>query len=352
MASHKTVTTHRASKKTITATRTAVTLATATVGSIALVPGLAHADPNANLNDVQNKVKDLHEKAEQASEAYDKAAGDLSTLQHKVDQIQARITAEQTQLGNAQSALGSLAAAQYRSGGVDNSLQLMLAASPDSYLQQATAMNEVADKSANSMKSAQEIKRQLDQDKGEASADLAQLQKTRDLMAQNMADVNAKEKQAQDLLNTLTKAQRTQYDTQQKQQTQQNTSTKQVAPTGLPPAPNARAQIAVNFAKAQIGKPYVYGAAGPRSFDCSGLTMAAWAAAGVSMSHGSSDQAYEFPAVSEKDIQPGDLVIYYGSMHHVGIYVGANQVIHAPYSGTVVQYAPLHSMPVVRIVRP
>jgi cell wall-associated NlpC family hydrolase len=352
VASHKTVTTHRASKKTITATRTAVTLATATVGSIALVPGLAHADPTANLNDVQNKVKDLHEQAEQASEAYDKAAGDLATLQHKVDQIQARITAEQTQLGNAQSALGSLAAAQYRSGGVDNSLQLMLAASPDSYLQQATAMNEVADKSAGSMKSAQEIKRQLDQDKSEASTDLAQLQKTRDLMAHNMADVNAREKQAQDLLNTLSKAQRTQYDTQQKQQTQQNTSTKQVAPTGLPPAPNARAQIAVNFAKAQIGKPYVYGAAGPRSFDCSGLTMAAWAAAGVSMSHGSSDQAYEFPAVSEKDIQPGDLIIYYGSMHHVGIYVGAGQVIHAPYSGTVVQYAPLHSMPVVRIVRP
>jgi len=346
------VTTHRASKKTITATRTAVTLATATVGSIALVPGLAHADPTANLNDVQNKVKDLHEQAEQASEAYDKAAGDLATLQHKVDQIQARITAEQTQLGNAQSALGSLAAAQYRSGGVDNSLQLMLAASPDSYLQQATAMNEVADKSAGSMKSAQEIKRQLDQDKSEASTDLAQLQKTRDLMAHNMADVNAREKQAQDLLNTLSKAQRTQYDNQQKQQTQQNTSTKQVAPTGLPPAPNARAQIAVNFAKAQIGKPYVYGAAGPRSFDCSGLTMAAWAAAGVSMSHGSSDQAYEFPAVSEKDIQPGDLIIYYGSMHHVGIYVGAGQVIHAPYSGTVVQYAPLHSMPVVRIVRP
>ncbi|MFD0637785.1 coiled-coil domain-containing protein [Catenulispora yoronensis] len=259
MASHKTVTTHRASKKTITATRTAVTLASATVGSIALVPGFAHADPTANLNDVQNKVKDLHEQAEAASEAYDKASGDLATLQHKVDQIQARITAEQTQLTTAQSALGSLAAAQYRAGGVDSSLQLMLSVSPDTFLQQATAMSEVTDKSSDSMKSAQEIKRQLDQDKAEASTDLAQLQKTRDLMAQNMADVNAKEKQAQDLLNTLTKAQRQQYDTQQKQQT-----TQQVKPpaVNLPPAPNARAQIAVNFAKAQIGKPYVYGAAG------------------------------------------------------------------------------------------
>ena len=349
MASHKTVTTHRASKKTITATRTAVTLATATVGSIALVPGLAHADPGANLNDVQNKVKDLHEQAETASEAYDKAAGDLATLQHKVDQIQARITAEQAQLGNAQSALGSLAAAQYRAGGVDSSLQLMLASAPDSFLQQATTMSEMSNRSADSMKSAQEIKRQLDQDKAEASSDLAQLQKTRDLMAKNMADVNAKEKAAQDLLNTLTKSQRQQYDTQQKQEAKQQTKAPSVA---LPPAPNARAQIAVNYAIAQLGKPYVYGAAGPRSFDCSGLTMAAWAAAGVSMSHGSADQAYEFPAVSEKDLQPGDLLIWYGSMHHVGIYVGGGMAIHAPYSGTVVQYTPIHAMPLVRIVRP
>jgi len=348
VASHKTVTTHRASKKTITGPRTAVTLATATVGSIALVPGLAHADPSANLNDVKNQVSNLHEQAEQASEAYDQAAGNLAALQHKVDQIQARITAEQTQLSDAQSSLGSLAAAQYRSGGIDSSLQLMLAAAPDSFLQQATANAEVSSHSAGSMKTAQEITRQLGQDKSEASQDLQQLQKTRDQMAKNKADIDAKEKQAQALLDQLTPTQRTQYVQQQNQQTQQN----ETPPPGLPPAPNARAATAVAFAEAQVGKPYVYGAAGPRGFDCSGLTMAAWAAAGVSMSHSSSAQAYEFPAVSEKDIAVGDLVIYYGSMHHVGIYVGGGKVIHAPYTGTVVQYAPINSMPVERVVRP
>ena len=215
MASHKTVTTHRASKKTITAPRTAVTLATATVGSIALVPGLAHADPSANLNDVKNQVNNLHQQAEQASEAYDQAATNLAALQNKVNQIQARITAEQTQLTNAQSSLGSLAAAQYRAGGVDSSLELMLSAAPDSFLQQATAMAEVSSHSAASMKTAQEIKRQLDQDKTEASADLQQLQKTRDQMAQNKTDIDAKEKQAQALLDSLTPTQRTQYTQQQ-----------------------------------------------------------------------------------------------------------------------------------------
>lgn len=348
MASHKTVTTHRASKKTITAPRTAVTLATATVGSIALVPGLAHADPTPNLNDVKGQVNNLHQQAEQASEAYDQAATNLATLQNKVNQIQARITAEQTQLTSAQSSLGSLAAAQYRAGGVDSSLQLMLSAAPDAFLQQATANAEMSSHSASSMQTAQEIKRQLDQDKSLATADLQQLQKTRDDMAQKKSDIDSKEKQAQALLNSLTPTQRTQYTQQQSQQNVQNVKT----PANLPPAPNARAAIAVAFAKAQLGKPYVYGADGPRSFDCSGLTMAAWGAAGVSMSHSSSAQAYEFPQVSESNIAVGDLVIYYGSLHHVGIYVGGGEIIHAAMPGTVIQYAPLHSMPVAMIVRP
>lgn len=348
MASHKTVTTHRASKKTITAPRTAVTLATATVGSIALVPGLAHADPTANLNDVKNQVNTLHQQAEQASEAYDQAAGNLAALQNKVNQIQARITAEQTQLTTAQSSLGSLAAAQYRAGGVDSSLELMLSVSPDAFLQQATAMNEVSSQTAGTMKSAQEIKRQLDQDKAEASADLQQVQKTRDQMAQTKTDIDAKEKQAQALLDSLSPTQRTQYTQQQSQQNQKA----QTPPTGLPPATNARAALAVAFAEAQVGKPYVYGASGPRSFDCSGLTRAAWATAGVSMSHSSSAQAYEFPQVSLADAQPGDLFIYYGSLHHVGIYVGHGQIVHAPYPGTTVQYAPASSMPIAMIVRP
>lgn len=349
MASEKTVPTHRASKKTITAPRTAVTLATATVGSIALVPGLAHADPSANLNDVKNQVNNLHQQAEQASEAYDQAATNLAALQSKVNQIQARITAEQSQLTSAQSALGSLAAAQYRAGGVDDSLQLMLSAAPDSFLQQATAMTEASSHSAASMQTAEEIKRQLDQDKAQASADLQQVQKTRDEMAQNKAAIDAKEKQAQALLNSLTPSQQTQYSQQENQQNQQA----QKAPAGLPPAPNARAGIAVAFAEDQVGKPYVYGAAGPRSFDCSGLTMAAWAAAGVSMAHSSSAQAYEFPQVpSLSAAMPGDLIIYYGSLHHVGIYVGHGTVIHAPYPGTTVQYAPASSMPIAMIVRP
>lgn len=344
MASHKTVTTHRASKKSITATRTAVTLATATVGSIALVPNLAQADPNQSLTDVQKKVNDLQNQAEVATEAYNQANAQLADLQHKVDQIQSRITLEQQALGQAQTSLGSLAAAQYKSGGVDSTLQLMLASAPDSFLQQATALNEVTSQSAQSLKSAEEIERQLQQDKSTAAKDLAELQKTRDYMAAQQAQIKAKQKAAQDLLNSLTPTQRVQYN--------HLSASNIAAPTNLPPATNPRAAAAVAFAKAQLGKPYVYGAAGPNAFDCSGLTMMAWAQAGVSMAHSSSEQYYDFPHVTAAQLQPGDLIIYYSTLHHVAIYVGNGIMIHAPHTGATVEYGTVNEMPVAGYVRP
>jgi cell wall-associated NlpC family hydrolase len=95
----------------------------------------------------------------------------------------------------------------------------------------------------------------------------------------------------------------------------------------------------VSFAKAQLGKPYVFGAAGPNSFDCSGLTLAAWARAGVSMSHSAHLQYSAFPHVSRGNAQPGDLMFFYGDRHHVGIFIGGNQMIHAPTQGEPVQVA-------------
>lgn len=348
MASHKTVTTHRASKKTITASRTAVTLATATVGSIALVPGLAHADPKQTVTDVQNKIKDLQEQEEVIAEQYNASQTQLADLQHKVDQIQGRIATEQTALGDAQSSLGNLAAAQYRAGGMDSTLQLMLQNAPDTYLQQASALSEITNRTADSVKSAQEARRQLDQDRATATAEMAQMQKTNQLIAQQKADIESKQKAAKALLDSLTPSERVTYNNAQRA----SNSAGSHAPTGLPPAPNPRAQIAVNFAMAQLGKPYVYGAAGPRAFDCSGLTMAAWAAAGVSMSHSSSDQYYDFPHVSESQLQPGDLIIWYSTLHHVGIYIGNGKMIHAPHTGAVVEVGNVHDMPVAGFVRP
>jgi len=111
-------------------------------------------------------------------------------------------------------------------------------------------------------------------------------------------------------------------------------------PPGTPPPTSSRAATAIAFARAQLGKPYVFAAAGPDAFDCSGLTMAAWAAAGVRMPHYSGSQANMFPKVSWEQLQPGDIVVFYDDLHHVGLYIGGGMMIHAPQTGDVVKIAP------------
>ncbi|SFK55048.1 C40 family peptidase [Geodermatophilus ruber] len=106
---------------------------------------------------------------------------------------------------------------------------------------------------------------------------------------------------------------------------------------GSPAAPDQAAQTAVDTAMNQRGKPYEYGAAGPDSYDCSGLTQYAWGAAGVELPHSSKQQSQTGTPVARADLQPGDLVFFYDPVSHAGVYVGNNQVVHAPTEGDVVK---------------
>ncbi|MFZ4515516.1 MAG: NlpC/P60 family protein [Acidimicrobiia bacterium] len=116
--------------------------------------------------------------------------------------------------------------------------------------------------------------------------------------------------------------------------------------------PSAAARTAIAFAQAQIGKPYVYAAAGPNSYDCSGLTMRAYQSAGIDMPHYSGAQYARFTKVPLDELLPGDLLFWGpGGSRHVGLYVGSGLMIHAPYTGTVVKVAPVHGSP-VGAVRP
>jgi cell wall-associated NlpC family hydrolase len=117
-----------------------------------------------------------------------------------------------------------------------------------------------------------------------------------------------------------------------------STYTISLPPGGPPPAPNANAQAAIDAAYSVIGVPYQFAGSSPESgFDCSGLTMWAWAHAGVSLPHSSEMQYAVLPHVAQSDLQPGDLVFFYSPIHHVGLYVGGGRMIDAPYTGTVVQ---------------
>jgi cell wall-associated NlpC family hydrolase len=120
-----------------------------------------------------------------------------------------------------------------------------------------------------------------------------------------------------------------------------------LAPSGAgstPPNVSGKAGVAVNFAYAQLGKAYEFAAAGPNSYDCSGLTMAAWKAAGATLTHNAAEQWNEVVHIARSALAPGDLVFYDG-LGHVAIYVGNNQVIHAPTQGDVVRIASVDMSP-------
>jgi peptidoglycan DL-endopeptidase CwlO len=127
-------------------------------------------------------------------------------------------------------------------------------------------------------------------------------------------------------------------------------STVRVSTAAVPAS--GRAAVAVHFAMAQVGKPYVYGAAGPSAYDCSGLTMAAWGSAGVGLPHSAAAQYGYGTHISPSQLQPGDLVFYYSPISHVGMYIGNGMIVNAENPSAGIRVAPLYSMPFVGAVRP
>ena len=123
------------------------------------------------------------------------------------------------------------------------------------------------------------------------------------------------------------------------------------APTGAP-APNGGAQAAVDAALSQVGDPFVWGAEGPDSYDCSGLTLWAWAHAGVSLPHNSGMQYAATPRVAFSDMQPGDLMFFGSPIHHVSMFIGNGQMVEAPYTGSQVRVVPVRTSDFVGAGRP
>ncbi len=120
----------------------------------------------------------------------------------------------------------------------------------------------------------------------------------------------------------------------------------------VPPYRPGPSGVAIRYAYAQLGKPYAWGASGPDDFDCSGLTMASWRAAGVSLPHSAALQWAQLAHVSRSQLEPGDLIFYYRDIHHVAIYIGDDKMIHAPTYGEAVEIAPIDNAPIYGYGRP
>ncbi|MFG3245782.1 NlpC/P60 family protein [Streptomyces sp. NPDC048187] len=320
--------------------RTRVTvLTTAAAAAVALSSQAANAAPSEkpSKDEVKAKVDKLYEEAEQATEKYNGAKEKQEKLQKEISTIQDNVARGQEELNELRDGLGSMASAQYRSGGIDPSLQLFLSADPDNYLDKASTLDQLSGQQVEALKKIQVKQRDLAQQRSEASEKLKDLSATRTELGKKKKQVQGKLSAAQKLLNTLTAQERSAL--QEEEQRSNRASERQVLTGGKSTPASGRAGAAFAAAQSKIGTPYVYGATGPSSFDCSGLTSWAYAQAGVGIPRTSQAQAnYGTRISSMSQLQVGDLVFFFSDLHHVGLYAGNGQVLHAPRTGTNVRY--------------
>ncbi|MEU6774470.1 NlpC/P60 family protein [Streptomyces sp. NPDC046759] len=320
-------------------------LTTAAAAAVVLSANAANAAPSQKLtkDQVKAKVDDLYQQAEQASEKFDGAKEKQQKLQKEISTIQDNVARGQQDLNKLRDGLGSLATAQYRSGGIDPSVQLFLSSNPDDFLDKASTLDQLSAQQVDALKKIQDKQRELAQERAEAAEKLKDLSSTRTQLEQKKQEVQAKLADAQKLLNTLTAKEKQELAAQQ---ARADRSSSQRVNLGDAPPASGRAAAAFAAAQSVLGSPYVYGASGPSSFDCSGLTSWAYAQAGVSIPRTSESQATIGTRISSiNDLKVGDLVFFYGDIHHVGLYAGNGQVLHAPHTGAVVRYEAISDMP-------
>ncbi|MEU6284746.1 NlpC/P60 family protein [Streptomyces sp. NPDC047028] len=326
--------------------RTRVTvLTTAAAAAVALSANAANAAPSEkpSKSEVKAKVDKLYEQAEQATEKYNGAKEKQEKLQKEISTIQDNVARGQQDLNKLRDGLGSLATAQYRSGGIDPSVQLFLSSHPDDFLDKASTLDQLSSQQVESLKKIQDKQRELAQERSEASDKLKDLASTRTELGKKKKEVQGKLAAAQKLLNTLTAKEKAEL---AQQQARANRSSSERVHLGDAPPASGMAGAAFSAAQSKIGSPYVYGASGPSSFDCSGLTSWAYAQAGVSIPRTSQAQANAGTRIySVSQLKVGDLVLFYGDLHHIGLYAGNGQVLHAPHTGASVRYESISNMP-------
>ncbi|MBQ0986062.1 C40 family peptidase [Streptomyces sp. F63] len=375
--------------------RTAVGLGTAALASVTLLQSAQAApgdgEPKQSIEEVQKKVDELYRQAGSATQQYNQAKERTEEQRSKVDGLLDAVAKRTEKLNEARRSLGSFATAQYRNGGMSPTATMLLASDPQDYFDQTRVMARMTDQQEQAVEEFREQQVATTEKREEAGKSLATLTDAQEKLRESKRTVQAKLAEARELLNRLTaeerarlaeierrkeaEAQRKAEELARQQEAERqrlaeearqqaeaeaaagadagtSAGTDTSAGTGATETTGTKAQQAIEFARAQIGKPYVWGATGPNSYDCSGLTGAAWKAAGVTLPRTTYDQVNTGTRVAKSAMQPGDLIFFYGDISHVGLYIGDGQMIHAPKPGTNVRIESIDTMPFYAATRP
>ncbi|MEV5980068.1 NlpC/P60 family protein [Streptomyces sp. NPDC052114] len=324
--------------------RTAATLALAGAASATAFDGTGHAEPRLSPAEVKSKVDALYHEAEIATEKYNGAKERAEKTEKSLGELRDEAARKTEKLNTARNSLGSYAAAQYRTGGIDPSVQLALSSDPDQFLDRAALADRAGSRQAAAVDDVRRQLRSIDQLHSEADDRLAALRTRQTELRKHKKTVTGKLGEAKRLLARLTADQRARLADDEGDRAARSAG--RDAPAGAPSkAPNARAAAAVSYAYKALGSPYVWGATGPNAFDCSGLTQAAYRSAGISLPRTTYAQIAAGQRVPRSELRPGDLVFFYSGISHVGLYVGNGQMIHAPNPSAPVRLAPIDQMP-------
>lgn len=339
------------------ARRPRVTVVIATLAAAAFVfTGAitpAHAAPR-DLEQVREQVLDLQAKAETATERYNEAQGRLNGIEDDLAALRDKVRREKAELREISGAVDNLARATYTGGGVDSSLQVLLADDPNEFLAQSSALDQVANAQSAALRRTQTARLRLAQSEAAVQQKQQAAKGVRDEMRELKQEADARLAEAQKVLDSLEAKELARLNAiaaaERRAAFEAAAAARREVADARPDndgpsaggggyAGGGRAARAVQYALAQVGDRYVTAAAGPSSFDCSGLMLAAWRQAGVSLPHYSYAQYQRARKIPLSQAQPGDLVFYFGGgVHHVGMYIGNGKMVHAanPREGVTV----------------
>ncbi|MET9885139.1 NlpC/P60 family protein [Streptomyces sp. NPDC006430] len=334
---------------------TALLAVSGVVGSSGVAQAAPMPDPGvASLEQVRKEIDELYRQAGTATDAYNLAESEAKAQSAKIVEIAKQVVAGQDRITSLKNRAGAAARAQYRSGGMPAGAQLALSNSPSHFLDGADRIRQGEKATTDLLSEMNRTQSDLQQYAKDANAQWEKLEANRIKQESTKKQIEEKIKAAESLESKLEAEEKARL-IQLEQEAQYKAQTAWLS-TGVLKEINASAsesgKKAVQFATAQIGKPYVWGAQGPGSFDCSGLTSQAWRSAGKGIPRTSQEQLRLLPKVALKDMRPGDLIIYFDDASHVGMYVGDGAIVHAPRPGRNVTLAGAGSMPIKAVVRP
>ncbi|MFH8615892.1 NlpC/P60 family protein [Streptomyces sp. NPDC017979] len=323
----------------------AAVLSAAAATAAALGAAPAGAEPHSSPEATRADVDRLFEEAEKATERFNATGERAGELRARVTAAQDAVARGQERVNQLRGTLGAVAGAQYRSGGLDPALMLLLSADPDSYLERAELLERTGTRQTGALRDFLRAQRTLGQQRAEARRDVEAWERSRSDLARHKRTVEHKLAAAQRLLNALPDDERAAHDRASRSGRDAPDAAGEVPASG-------RAAAAVAAVRSAIGRPYVWGANGPTGFDCSGLMQWSYAKAGIGLPRTSQAQRSAGRQVPLSQARPGDLVAYRDDASHIGMYVGGGRVVHAPYPGAAVRSDPVGMMPISSITRP